>query len=308
MAIPVHELSACPPSIDELLPDVAQKHQQLDENIVRIDDTAEIAGAMIAYSYYRVRRPIDDRPVVISPGFAGIKPAYEGLGQALANAGREAITIRPVRRQRWTSSVSPVHLLRPLRLPSQAVWAVMRDVRDNYGVDQYDVLAHSMGGATIMGVVNKKPDYVRAVNLAGSVGLDEHTPWSLGRKLPAAAYEIATSMLKLDLDRKRAARHILHYSLQNPFRTVTEALAVSNCDIRADVKLARDRGIRFGRLQFRNDPFFPLADISEEAKSAVDLYQEFPGAEAGHLTPLLQPERVARINQAMLEKMLAIGS
>ena len=300
-AVALNSPEVCPQPIDERLRPFTR---QISENVICTDGIAEIARGHVAYSYFQPNNPIDDVPIIISPGIVGIKPAYDTFGLACAEAGRKTATIRPMRRHHLSSAAHPDHLLHPLKLPSQAIWAVMRDIRDIYGDEQFDVFAHSMGGPTIMGVADKKPRYIRNINLVGSAGLDGQSTLSLGSKLPAAAKEILPAILKLELDRQKAVKHILHYAFQNPLRTGAEAIAVSRSNITESIERARENGIKIARLQFKSDPFFPTGNISEESKLAVDLYLEFHDPEAGHLAPLLQPEEIATTNHQMMTAML----
>lgn len=275
----------------------------VNEEVLSIRGIAEISGGMVAYERLKPNIITDPTDVVIVPGFVGIKPAYDKLGQAFARQGREVVTLRPVRTQRFLNAVHPRHLLHPLLLQSQAVWAVMKDIHDDDGVDRFDLWCHSLGGPVGCSTAEHKPEYIRSINLVGSAGMDGHTPFSLAQRLYDAGLEIGKTAPGLDIDRLRTARHVAYYTLLNPFRTTAEALAVSGIDNRPSVQRIRNLGIKVARTQLELDPFFPTAHITDEDKAAVDTFRFIPGL--GHLGPQTEPELVARDSILAFDQLLA---
>lgn len=276
------------------------------EATVCLDGIARVAEGNVAYTLEEPLYPTDKTAKLIVPGLFGIKPVYEDLAHQMAISGQRAISIRPMRKPSWRNELHPDHLFHPLRLSSQSVWAVMREIRRTHDVDDFDLLAHSMGGPTAIEVAQRKPKYIRTIILAGSAGLDGHNLLTLAAKLPAAAHDTISALLKIENDKKiRVARHILHYLLQNPVRTATETIAVSNCNIKDGVQRVRDLGIKVGRLQFVLDHFFPLENITEDDQQNVDLFHIFHVPSADHLAPITHPTEVAQTNKAMLEELLA---
>lgn len=242
----------------------------------------------------------DEVPVVIVPGYAGIESAYTELGYAMAYGGkRVAYTMTPVRRH-GAAALHPNHFLHPLRLPSQAVNAVAKTEMYLHGDVGVDLFCHSLGGPTGIGAALHRPEYFRLINLAGSAGLTGHNALDLARSVPGAAVDVGRNILKLPIDRRRAARHLLHYLFDNVPRTVLEAVAISGTDINDDVQRVRDIGIKVVRTQFIRDPFFPTSKVSDEDKTVVDAYLE---VDDGHLGPLLQPVVMSRLHHQAAQSL-----
>jgi hypothetical protein len=289
-------------TIEQITPEV--RPPKLDEPVIdRIEGSIETADFHVAYSVYLSTAADPYNVKLTAPGYFGIQPSYECFGAALAETDNNAIVIRPQRKQKIIKALHPNHLLKPLRLPSQVLRAVIKDSQNNFDFEEYDILAHSMGGPTAMHLTDNRPENIRSVLLIGSAGLDRHTPVSLGSKLPFAAREVIPAIPKLQLNRPQAARHILHYALANPLRTFSEGIAVGRSDIHESIAKARKLGIAVGRLQFKADPFFPVKSITDIDKKSVDIYEEFPDTKAGHLALLLHPQEVAEFSAAMIKEM-----
>lgn len=281
----------------DVVPETDLTIDDIRARVIKETGWAPLANGYMNYSRFEPEQVEDPTPIIIVPGYAGIEPAYENLGYAMAYFGkREAYTIHPVRRHKFTDAVHPTHLFNPLRLPGQAVYAVMRVARDLHASDQFDLYCHSMGGPTGIGTTLEKPDYIRIINLAGSAGLNGHNAFSLGRKLPGVVADIARSIPEVDIDPIAAVRHITEYLFNNLPRTMLEAAAVSQCDIREQVRTVRCAGKIVVRTQFTDDPFFPTAEVTEEDKRKVDCYTETPG---GHLIPIIQPLASAKLHHAI---------
>lgn len=282
----------CPPETDEL-------------GFQRIEDDIAYRSRNIAISVYIGENADPTSVKLVVPGYLGIQPSYESIGKELANLSQNSIVLRPLRQQEWMDAVHPSHLFTPLKLPSQVLRKIINYSQTEYGFNEFDLLAHSMGGPTAMNLADNDPRNLRSILLIGSAGLDGQNFIGLASKLPGALNEIVRAVPKLEMDRRRAARHVLHYVMANPLRTLTEALAVANSDIHSSIDRARQNGIAIGRLQFLADPFFKISNISSKDKNRVDYYQEFPDPEAGHLALLLQPKKAAKISSEMINHMLS---
>lgn len=280
----------CPPTTDELA-------------VACFEGVAEHDGAKVACKRFE---PLDITPkgtVLVAPGYLGIQPSYENFGHAMALEGWNTLIIRMLRRHQLKNEIHPTHILDPLLLSSQALWAVIKENRTIFGIEEVSAVSHSTGGPTTMKMLDAKPNAVKSVLLVGSAGLDHHSSFSLATKLPGGVLEILRAIPKLDLDRRRAARHLLHYAFQDPFRTAREAIAVSSADINDSIAKARASGVKVGRLQFKADPFFPINNILDSDKLDVDLYREYHDPNAGHLEIILNSRSAASSISEMLENM-----
>lgn len=267
--------------------------EEAHENVFIAEHQAYIGEGRVKYTRFSPVELEEETPIIIVPGYAGIEPAYTELGYAMAHAGkRVAYTIRPVRRH-GKAALHPNHLLHPLRLPSQAIGEVVKDALMLHGIDTVDLMSHSLGGPTSIDTALHRPHRFRLINLVGSAGLTGHNAVDLAKSFPGALMDIGRNIPNLPVDRRRAARHVLHYLFENVPRTVLEAVAISGADINEDIQRIRELGIKVVRTQLLTDPFFPTSKVSEADKTAVDAYLEL---DDGHLGPLVQPVAMSRLH------------
>lgn len=226
--------------------------------------TAETSNTLIKYTYEKPVECIDSTPAIIVPGFAGIKPAYRGLRNSLVAHGKTAVTFQPPRVQGLFDSIQPKHLLHPERLLAQSTLAVARDIINRFGAEddfyQIDAIGHSMGGPAAINAALHKPEQFHSVTAMASAGLDGHNTFKLIKRLPRALIDevIPTAIHFQKQDDPSILRGLLHYTCRNPWRTLSEGLAVGNCDIRDKIKRVGKLGIKTVALQFKNDKFFRL--------------------------------------------------
>lgn len=259
----------------------------------------EIGGTAIRYTYERPEEPSDPVPLIVTPGYGGIKPAYRHLRNSLATHGKPAVTFRPPRTQSMVASFHPRHVFHPDRLLAQATSAIARDVIMRYGLvedfDQVDAVGHSMGGPAVVSAALHKPEHFRSVTAMASAGLDGHNLLDMARRGPGVLRDELVPAVKYIRSRHdiRSMRDIVHYIGRNPWRTVAEGLTVGSGDIRSRVADVGRLGVRTAALQFPNDKFFPVDGVREKAADLFDHFREFPDPQANHVWPQLAPEAVA---------------
>lgn len=258
-----------------------------------------IGGAAIRYTYERPMEPTDSVPLIVTPGYGGIKPAYRDLRNSLAAHGKPAVTFRPPRTQSVSASLHPRHLMHPDRLLAQATAAIARDIIERYGLlegfEQVDAVGHSMGGPAVISAALHKPERFRTVTAMAAAGLDGHTLLDMTKRAPGViAGEIIPAIQDIRTRSDiRSARDILHYMGRNPWRTLAEGLKVGSGDIRGSVTQVGKLSVRTAALQFTNDKFFPVEGVREKSADLFDHFREFPDPAANHVWPQLQPEAVA---------------
>ena len=300
------ETSCCNRSLQE--PPIVRPHHTEEGAFVfeRGDNTSlvrqglvNIGGAAIRYTYERPEDITDPDPIVITPGYGGIKPAYRELRNSLSVHGRPAVTFRPPRTQTMSASFDPIHLLHPDRLLAQATYAVSKDIIQRYGLiddfEKVDAVGHSMGGPAVVSAALHKPEYFHTVTAMAAAGLDGHTLLDMVKRAPSVVRaEIipAISDIRQRSD-VRSLKDIIHYMARNPWRTLAEGLTVGSGDIREKVAILGSLGVKSAALQFADDRFFPVEGVREKSAHLFDAFYEFPDPLANHVWPQLEPETVA---------------
>ncbi len=273
--------------------------ERADSSSIIRQGVVKVGGAAVRYTYERPEEPIDTIPLIITPGYGGIKPAYRDLRNSLAIHGKPAITFRPPRTQSMTASFHPKHLLNPDLLLAQATSAIARDILERYGFleefEQVDAAGHSMGGPAVVSAALHRPRRFRCITAMASAGLDGHSLFDMARRGPGVISGELVPAVK-DIRKRsdtRSVRDIVHYIARNPYRTVAEGLTVGSGDIRDKVASVGRLGVKTAALQFPNDRFFPVEGVREESANLFDYFREFPDPEANHVWPQLAPEDVA---------------
>jgi len=258
-----------------------------------------IGGTAIKYTYERPMTTEDPVPLLLVPGYGGIKPAYKELRKSVVDIGKPAITFKAPRTQERFAALHPKHFFHPERLLAQSVIAITRDIIERGGdsneFEQVDTAGHSMGGPAVVNAGLVHPELFRSVTTVASAGLDGHTLKDMRDRAPAVIFgEILPMVKDIKICKDyRTVQHMVHYVARNPWRTAAEGLAVGSGDIRDKVTHLGSLGVRTAALQFENDHFFPVEGVREHSADRFDIFRVFSDPNANHMWPQLQPDAVA---------------
>ncbi|CAN5690713.1 hypothetical protein BH23PAT2_BH23PAT2_01900 [soil metagenome] len=265
-----------------------------------VQGEAEFAGTR---AQYIIEKPLehvtDEVPMVIVPGYLGIKQAYVGLRRSIAQLGRSVVTLRPVREQSVRAALHPSYLLNTGALPARSVYGVMSDIQAEHGINSevVDLIGHSMGGWVASNVAERHPSKVRSVTLVASAGLVGHSTGSFLKKMPAfTRHELAPAFwaLKEEGGELRLAVEALRYMVRNPYRTSVEAVGASNCNIRPSLSRLGELGVKTAILNFKADRLIDNQKAEAELERSVDYCKTHPAKYLGHLAPQMYPQLVAK--------------
>ncbi len=266
--------------------------------------TAHIAEADIDFRIQTPNTVTDPHPVIIVNGYMGKGFGYSNLRKHLAEQGRVAVSVNPPRRQGWLSTYHHTCITDPMRLLSQGIYAVTRELQQEYrdltDASQIDLVVHSMGLPVGIRLATKHPGLVRnIVNLEGA-GVEERPHpikfipriAQFGRhELVPFARGILSGVYDLDQDMAQAAMSEAHYILAHPVRTASEGLHVSACDIRKPLdRLKREQNIGVTAILGAEDTLVP-AKIS--LRDGSGLFSRTDVLDLGHLAPMTHPQQIA---------------
>lgn len=274
--------------------ELPKSEQQLTE---KMPGVANFGSGRVNFTYERPLEYIEDEtPLVIINGYVGVKSAYKLLRRNVVQLGRPAITIRPVRKHSRRASIHPKYLLNASSLHSRAAYSVISDITARCGVENFDLVGHSMGGWVAGSMAQLHPDKIRSVTFMASAGLESHTLGSLLLRLPTfTRKEFLPHIDTLrDVDETRLALEAMYYVLRNPGLTIREGVGVSRCDIRPLLPRLGELGVRTAILNFASDELIHNRTTEKEVGHLVDYCETHPSKHLGHLAPQLEPLTVAR--------------
>lgn len=124
---------------------------------------------------YRVDTDPHENPLLlIKGGFSTRLENYRGLTDALARLGYTAVNCDALRDLPLMKAVHPTHLTHPLRRQSQAVWGVMRELREREFKAKPHLVGHSMAGYVMLDAAAHHPDESGTVVLFEPAGFGHH--------------------------------------------------------------------------------------------------------------------------------------
>lgn len=264
------------------------------------DHTAEFRNGTVDWSIEIPRDMIDPVPLLIAPGFMGIKPGYEDFAHELALAGKPTITFDPVRAMKNFADLHPKHLLHPELLLSETIEAIAKKALEFYGekleFTTIDLSGHSTGGVGVVNAAMHRPELYRNVILVGSAGLNPHSIRTLA---PRFAEFIRKEIPDIIRQRKvadlvRYGQKAGYYFLRNIIRTVGEGIAVAQSNIREEVDELTVKGLMTAAIVFYKDTFFKLEEVEFHSGEKFLIFRPFPHADAGHAAPQIMPKEMAQ--------------
>lgn len=267
-----------------------------------------VAGMNLAveYTFEGPETGGQDTPLLIFNGLAGTEGAYDEFRSEVAQRGKPAISVRPVRGDYHLG-----HMLHPQKLASKAGLGVMRDVTAEAGYEKYDVWAHSFGGQPATELAIHRPELVRTVTLASAVGLDDHNlPKMIERLGDFARKDFLPSLGKL-ATMPSFIRDEVEYFGRNPALTLAEALSAGSCSLHERVQRVRELGIPVGAILYARDDFHPAEAVVRHSSHLFDARHIYRDPEARHTSPQTDPSGNAAAYFEVvgkLEKRLRVSS
>lgn len=260
---------------------------------VRLKGETSIGGRVVHYTCeFPLGGTSGDVPALIAPGYMGIEAGYGSLRGDLARRGKPAITFEPARAQKFRRAVHPKYLLHPDALAGRITYGVMQDAEAQYGFDTFDLVAHSMGGIAVSDVARRHPDHVRSALFMASAGLEDHSVFSLSKRLPPFfREELLPNMFDLGLSTNpRAILAMYRYIWRNPYRTCAECLNVCGCDNRDKLADIGNAGVKTAIMNFASDRLICNKTTQDEVGGLVDHCETHPNPSFGHLAPNLSKQ------------------
>ena len=247
---------------------------------------------------------IDDVPVLILHGLAGVEPSYGGLRHALAQMGKRAVTWKPVRSGGGLKDLDPRVYLHPSLLASRAGLGVARGVEEYTGHGVFDGFAHSNGGQTATDLAIHRPKLFRTITMASVVGLDPH---NLGHMVDRLAkfgrHDFVPSLGRL-ANEPKFIRQEVDYFGRNLSLTFSEAISAGTCNLHERINRVKAKGIPVAAIQFALDDFHPADAVTKHSSHLFDAYSVFKDPTARHTAPQTDPEGVAEAHLELIVSML----
>lgn len=227
---------------------------------------------------------------------------YWGVAKVLASQGRRTVVTEVVHQQALPNALHP----NVLRIQAQAGYAVMKWVGEEYGSEQADVIAHSMGGLTTTAIAERHPHRIRSISYTGSAGQDGHRSiWHrLGGTTRVVGREIVPSIqgVRSDYDPTRSILLDAAAQLAHPVRTLREAMTVAQADDRAGIRNLRDNtAIHLGAVLLENDGYFDPADVLTASRGLF--HDVLFVKHAMHIDPVARPHHHAAVQLQMLDQL-----
>jgi pimeloyl-ACP methyl ester carboxylesterase len=292
------------PSAEMLMPPLAPSGElqllpPLEQHDVNIDHMD------FHYSLRNGDGTTSNRVTIIVPGFYGIESGYTDLRDNLALSGMSTVTLgQPRKHDLWHPRLN--HLMSPGNMLSKTVWGTMRDLSEQHGITEFDLLCHSMGGLVGTNaaehVMTTKPRAgitVKTVTLCASAGVTNDSGIGLGpMAVPHLCEEVFDNLDVLSETLAssdcltKTVQELIKYSVR--LQIVAEAVSANRCDVKARAKRLGKAGVATAGLYFGADRLFRAAEAEKNLTPIVNAFSvmDKPGL-AGHLATWLYPKEVA---------------
>jgi pimeloyl-ACP methyl ester carboxylesterase len=250
-----------------------------------------------------LERPLDEQglPVVLAPGWSEGQTALTGLRHALAELGRPAITLEPPRDFGG-------HLLDAGTQRARNIHSVLKKLKTEYGYEQFDFLAHSMGGIDTITAAKVDGDKMNHIVLAGSAGLIEgDTPLAILARLTGSVLrEESRHFIENPISELRMASQGLWNVAANLIRSTSEGIHAGSTDIRDDITKLGQEGLDITRMQFLSDSVFPVHKVEHSmASHKHHTKHHFYIPHAGHNATAHYPKEVAQSITTLVDDLRA---
>jgi len=264
-----------------------------------------VSSAKVDFTRETPDNLIDEPPVIIIQGFMGPQIVYDGLREALAQLGRDTITVGRAGFQTPCAAISKKHRFTQHKVTAQTPWAVQNALK----IPKVHAVAHSMGVPITFNKAVRRPERFASVTSLGGAGLTGHGVVDLGLRLPQAAKEIKTGIPAM----KKAYGFagiiaVGKYFAVNPARPIFEAIDVSRQDIRSTFPVLKEKGVPTAVGAFINDAFFDEEVVEREVGNQADVFRRIHAELAGHIAPQLEPELVAWEIDEMIREMTDLAN
>lgn len=245
------------------------------------------------YSLQIPVEPHDDTVEIHVNGLAAAKPPYRGVRKASASMGQISVSLRPARGTVVQDLLAPRTLFHTEELASESVLAVMDDIDRRFGLSRVKLRSHSMGGRTGVAVAEAAPERVDHITLVNAAGLEEHSLLVMMSRLARFFKNDILphrSLLYQEFHDPQVTIDIMRYILQNPLRTIAEAISISEADIRERVRrLIGLQGIAVSIIDAEYDSLVSNKGVEASLGGDVMHYAMLNNPEIGHLGPQTHP-------------------
>ncbi len=280
-----------------------------------IRDTALVDGTRVNYTIeYPYRANYEQEflaPIVFVPGNFEPEEALHVPRRSLAEISQRPVaTFDQPRMLSFFNNFYLKHVLHPENSLKEASIGVVDDIYEKYGHSRVHLLGHSMGGPAAVSTALERPNHIESVTLMASAGIENLTPIDMSSRMPGYLGQEACEFITKVQDWEKIgsiALAVAMYGCINPWRTISESMAVTTSDIKNHVRRLAQLNIPVSILQFQNDK---LIDTKRTRQAAASLpnawYLEYPDPNAGHNEFLKQPRKVARTLIDLIAKMTPI--
>lgn len=268
--------------------------------------------------YFESNEPTSDVPLILIPGFAAPSVVYVALAAKLADSGKNTAIYRPRRKQTAGAAFSPRHLRSVLDYQMQTVHDVMKTVRDETDVTDFDLSGHSMGNAIGTGVAYhheiQRPRsgmHIRHLISDAGAGLDVPEETTIRESVKRHAdrmpnvfrYEIKEQVPKmLEVAPQNMMREAMAHvrDIGRLAREGWQVMTAPNVSPRLE-RLQKDSDIKIGALLPEKDQFFFVDEVKARSGHLLDVATVIP--EAYHVHANTHPDEHAQYMLELLQDL-----
>lgn len=282
----------------------------------------ESEGGIVKYVDISSEHLSDKVPILLAGGWSVGRRGYRSVAEKIYDEDRRVLLIDHARSGQAESG-DKKHAKEALQ-KAHSLLAVM----DDAGIEKADVIAHSEGAVNAVLAALEKPDRFRSIILvapAGMIGKD-----TVSELLKRFAPKQARSLTKDFVENPRAASAVNifggAYIAANPKKSLRELQALTELQIDRILQILREKGIKIGLIQSKQDPVFPHQRIAEhisiegirkvkmgesiqyqwdpnQVMGNVDVYASVANRKAGHDHLIIHPDESMNVALNMLNSL-----